>query len=454
MLKFMLTVSILLLLPMNMSVISMWVVSITVLLMMAGSMVTYFPMGSNKMVVGSDFFFFFDGLSVPLILLTLWVFGVMLIASFKVFQPNYMAKFFVFNLILLNLVLMMCFSISNLGLFYIMFESSFIPTVVMILVWGYQPERLQASSYFILYTVTASLPLLLGLMMLYSCNSSLSMYGMIWALPVSLEVSNIWWMMCVLAFLVKLPLYMVHLWLPKAHVEAPVAGSMILAAVLLKLGSYGLMRLSSLFPELSVSLVSFLGSLCMIGACVTSVICLRQPDMKSMIAYSSVGHMGFVIIGVLSCSLWGWYGAVGLMVAHGLCSSGMFCIANTVYEYMSTRSLILVKGLLTIFPCMSIWWFMLCIANMSAPPTFNLLSEIFLLVSILKSSLLLSFLFVISSVMVCAFSLVLYTITQHGSLSNFMGSFSYSFSRNYLLMVLHIAPLYFMVLHPYGFFEG
>lgn len=411
----------------------------------------YFPVSLN-IFYSNIRFFYLDSLSTPLIMLTLWVSGLIIISSYKVnLLKNFQLRFLV-NLLCLNRLLIICFISRNLIVFYITFEASLIPTIIIILMWGYQPERLQASSYFIIYTVTASLPLLIRLLIIFYENRRFSLVLRNWQLPVCAEVRGVWWLITIIAFLVKLPLYSVHLWLPKAHVEAPVAGSIILAAVLLKLGRYGLMRIRGLFPELSNNLIPLIRRLCIIGACVARAICLRQPDIKSIIAYSSVGHIGFVIVGILSFTRWGWAGALRLIVAHGLCSSAIFSVANMAYEATRRRSMVLIKGLISVFPCIRFWWFILAVANIRGPPTFNLFREILLLGSILKRSFYFSLIFAITRFLVGAFSLFLFSSTQHGCLSNFLNPFRYNSVRHHKILIFHTLPLFFLLIHPYGFF--
>lgn len=156
--------------------------------------------------------------------------------------------------------------------------------------------------------------------------------------------------MTLIGFLVKLPIFSTHLWLPKAHVEAPIAGSIVLAAILLKLGGYGLARMATLFQNIVSSTSSLLIRISITGAVATRLICMRQPDLKSLIAYSSVGHIGLILTGILSNSAWGISGSLIIIVAHGLSSSALFIIANLSYEITHTRSIFLTKGLITINP--------------------------------------------------------------------------------------------------------
>nr|ALQ78798.1 NADH dehydrogenase subunit 4 [Glycera capitata] len=390
---------------------------------------------------------FQDALSTPLIMLTLWISSMMIIASQKIFIHKNSQHKFTFMILLLNATLILTFSTFNLILFYIMFELSLIPTLIIIMGWGYQPERLQAGMYLMMYTITASLPLLMSLMLILNKKHSSSMMFNN-SCTMNMMMMKIWWIMTIMAFMVKMPMYMTHLWLPKAHVEAPVAGSMILAAVLLKLGSYGLIRMSYMFFFMNKLVAPLFISISMWGAFMTSMICLRQTDMKSLIAYSSVGHMAILISGLMTNTLWGWAGATAMMIAHGLVSSAMFSIANMSYETTHSRSMFLTKGMMNIIPSMSIMWFILTTMNMAGPPSINLMSEIMLISSILYMSLYTIIPISLASFLAAAYSLYLFTATQHGQPSNSSNPYYYSSFRNLSIITLHSIPVIMFIASP------
>uniref|UniRef100_UPI0030E59951 NADH dehydrogenase subunit 4 n=1 Tax=Pilargis wolfi TaxID=3023926 RepID=UPI0030E59951 len=448
MLTMSLTAMSLLLLPTQLPHKNSWLWTTTSLLIMSFMSTTlmYTPMlnpsyMSNKMMV--------DSLNSPLISLTLWISALMLLASSSILNKNNSPKSFITQIILLNITLLITFSSNNLLMFYIAFESSLIPTLLLILGWGYQPERLQAGMYLMLYTITASLPLLLSLMMLYKLNNHLSINTPLWMSPIlPHSISSMWWTITILAFLVKMPLYMTHLWLPKAHVEAPVAGSMILAGILLKLGSYGILRMASLFQKTNSLMTSMISSIALWGALITSMICIRQTDLKSLIAYSSVGHMGLMTAGIMSNSSWGWNSSLTLMIAHGLCSSALFALANMTYETTQTRNLLLTKGLMTLFPNLTMWWFITSITNMAAPPSINLLSEIMLITSTLFTSTMTWIPLSMMSFLAAAYSLFMYSSTQHGSPLNYTNFLNLLNPVNYSVASLHILPIYLLITKP------
>nr|YP_010403052.1 NADH dehydrogenase subunit 4 [Plutella porrectella]UQV94854.1 NADH dehydrogenase subunit 4 [Plutella porrectella] len=383
-----------------------------------------------------------DVLSYGLILLSIWICSLMIMSSENLFKLNYFSNFFLLNIIFLLIMLYMTFSVMNLFLFYFFFEGSLIPTLLLIMGWGYQPERIQAGLYLLFYTLFASLPLFMGIFFVFDKMNFLMMYMMkffnfnVYILYISM----------ILSFLVKMPMYFTHLWLPKAHVEAPVSGSMILAGIMLKLGGYGLMRVLIIFQEINMKLSFIWIVVSLIGGFYVSLMCFCQIDIKSLIAYSSVAHMSIVIGGIMTMNYWGFLGSYILMIGHGLCSSGMFCLANINYERFHSRSLFINKGLINLMPSMSFWWFLLLSSNMSAPPSLNLVGEISLINSLLSWSNLTMIMLMLISFFSAGYSLYLYSYTQHGKFYLGLYSFYMGSSREYLMLLLHWLPLNVIIL--------
>lgn len=352
-----------------------------------------------------------EGLNLTLILLTVFIFFVILLVRREITERSGS----LYKIIKIRKGVLLLFFFNNHFLqFYFYFELSLIPVFFIILGWGYQPERLDAGIWIFLYTLVSAIPLLFFLLVFIK-NFQLTGFTVLNICFLRTRFSEgqrFWVLLLILGFLVKLPIYFFHIWLPRAHVEAPLIGSVLLAAILLKLGGFGLYKFLRVLRSLYLLLLLKRGAL--LGGACARLICLYEKDIKKLIAYSSVRHISFILGGILIKREFGLIGGGLFMLAHGLRSSFLFIGAFFIYSVTNSRSLILNFGFLRYWPLFRGLWFVANLAGIRAPPTVNFFREIFCLFGLFNRNLLI-FLPVRGIMLISVgYSIILYSTRQYG----------------------------------------
>src|SRR5579883_259328 len=323
-----------------------------------------------------------DGMSMPFVLLTTLLMPISIAASPSIERrvAEYMVAFLVLETLMIGV-----FVALDLVLFYLFFEGGLIPMFLIIGVWGGK-RRVYAAFKFFLYTLLGSLLMLLAIMAMYWTAKTTDITVLLHTnFPAGMQK---WlWLAFFASFAVKMPMWPVHTWLPDAHVEAPTAGSVILAAILLKMGGYGFIRFSlPMFPEASAYFAPFVFALSIIAIIYTSLVALVQEDMKKLIAYSSVAHMGFVTMGLFTLTAQGVQGAVFQMISHGLVSGALFLCVGVVYDRMHTREIAAYGGLVNRMPLYAAVFMIFTLANIGLPGTSGFVGEFLTLIGAFRSN--------------------------------------------------------------------
>lgn len=380
-----------------------------------------------------------DGTSIFFVILTTYLIPFCLLISWSA-QPNRIKEYTIAFLILESLLILV-FTVLDLLLFYVFFESVLIPMFLIIGIWGSRERKIHAAYQFFLYTFLGSVFMLLGILIIY-LNVGTTDVQILLSTVFSNELQILLWLTFFASFAVKVPMVPVHIWLPEAHVEAPTAGSVLLAGILLKLGTYGFLRFSlPLFPYASVYFTPLVFTMSVIAIIYTSLTTIRQIDLKKIIAYASVGHMNFVTIGLFSFNIQAIEGSILIMLSHGLVSSALFMCVGILYDRYKTRIIKYYRGLALTMPIFAVFFLFFTLANISFPGTFSFVGEFLTLLGAFQANTTVTLLAATGMILGAAYSMWLYNRISFGSITSYLNYFNDVTAREFYMLL----PFVFLV---------
>nr|AFO69226.1 NADH dehydrogenase subunit 4 [Gossypium hirsutum] len=393
------------------------------------------------------FFLGIDGISLFFVILTTFLIPICILVGWSGMRSY--GKEYITASLIREFLMIAVFRMLDLLLFYVFPESVPIPMTIIIGVWGSRQRKIKAAYQFFLYTLLGSVFMLLAILLILLQTGTTDLQ-----ISLTTEFSErrqiFLWIASFASFAVKVPMVPVHIWLPEAHVEAPTAGSVILAGIPLKLGTYGFLRFSiPMFPEATLCFTPFIYTLSAIAIIYTSLTTSRQIDLKKIIAYSSVAHMNLVTIGMFSSNIQGIGGSIPPMLSHGLVSSALFLCVGVLYDRHKTRLVRYYGGLVSTMPNLSTIFFSFTLANMSSPGTSSFIGEFLILVGAFQRNSLVATLAALGMILGAAYSLWLYNRVVSGNLKpDFLHKFSDSNGREVSIFIPFLVGLVWMGVHP------
>jgi proton-translocating NADH-quinone oxidoreductase chain M len=387
-----------------------------------------------------------DGISLFFVILTTFLIPICLLAGWESIEKQ---KEYVIAFLVLEALTLSVFCLLDLFLFYVFFESVLIPMFFIIGIFGSRERKIRAAYQFFLYTLLGSVLMLLGILMIYS-QTGTTQVELLYTAEFT-EISQIiLWLSFFASFAVKVPMVPVHIWLPEAHVEAPTAGSVILAGIMLKLGTYGFLRFSiPLFPEASLYFTPLVFTMSVIAVMYTSLTTVRQVDLKKIIAYSSVAHMNFVTLGLFSLNPQGVEGSLLLMISHGLVSPALFLCIGALYDRHKTRLLRYYGGTVRTMPIFSSVFLFFTMGNISLPGTSSFVGEFLVLTGTYQANPFICVLGATGMVLGAAYSLWLYNRVTFGAFKpHFISTYADLNRREFFTFLPLIISVLWMGVYP------